>query len=158
MGNVFNADEIFEIAEQIERNGARFYRSAAKLDSVSNHKWLLEDLARREEEHERLFAQLRTRLNDGESFDPESEGARYLQAFANGHIFDPNADPEKELQGSETLTDIFKKAIAKERDSIAFYMGIKAAITKNQDSIEAVIKEEMKHVTQLSDELNALQG
>ncbi len=26
----FNADEIFEIAEQIERNGAAFYRRAAE--------------------------------------------------------------------------------------------------------------------------------
>jgi rubrerythrin len=26
----FNIDEVFEIAEQIERNGARFYRKAAK--------------------------------------------------------------------------------------------------------------------------------
>ena len=26
----FNADEIFEIAEQIERNGANFYRTAAE--------------------------------------------------------------------------------------------------------------------------------
>ena len=26
----FNADEIFEIAEQIERNGAKFYRNAAE--------------------------------------------------------------------------------------------------------------------------------
>jgi len=26
----FNADEVFEMAEQIERNGARFYRAAAE--------------------------------------------------------------------------------------------------------------------------------
>ena len=30
MSPVFNTDEIFEIAEQIERNGAKFYRRAAK--------------------------------------------------------------------------------------------------------------------------------
>ena len=27
MGIDFNADEVFEIAEQIERNGAKFYRN-----------------------------------------------------------------------------------------------------------------------------------
>ena len=26
----FSADEVFEMAEQIERNGAKFYRAAAK--------------------------------------------------------------------------------------------------------------------------------
>lgn len=30
----FNADEVFKIAEQIERNGAKFYRSAAEKDSI----------------------------------------------------------------------------------------------------------------------------
>ena len=30
MGLDFNADEVFEIAEQIERNGAEFYRTAAE--------------------------------------------------------------------------------------------------------------------------------
>ena len=29
MGVTFNADEVFEMAEQIERNGAKFYRAAA---------------------------------------------------------------------------------------------------------------------------------
>jgi len=30
----FNADEVFEIAEQIERNGAKFYRTVS--ESVAN--------------------------------------------------------------------------------------------------------------------------
>ena len=29
MSITFNADEVFEMAEQIERNGAKFYREAA---------------------------------------------------------------------------------------------------------------------------------
>ena len=34
MAFVFNADEVFEMAEQIERNGAAFYRLATMLDKV----------------------------------------------------------------------------------------------------------------------------
>ena len=30
MSMPFNADEVFEMAEQIERNGGKFYRAAAK--------------------------------------------------------------------------------------------------------------------------------
>ena len=33
MGYGFNADEIFEIAEQIERNGGAFYRRVAEMIS-----------------------------------------------------------------------------------------------------------------------------
>ena len=30
MGITFNANEVFEMAEEIERNGAKFYRQAAE--------------------------------------------------------------------------------------------------------------------------------
>ncbi len=50
----FNADEVFEMAEQIERNGARFYRAAAKkIPEVSQ---VFSDLAAMEDEHEKTFA------------------------------------------------------------------------------------------------------
>ena len=37
----FNADEVFEIAEQIERNGAKFYRTSAENIADTNKKKLL---------------------------------------------------------------------------------------------------------------------
>lgn len=45
----FNADEIFQIAEQIERNGARFYRSAALLGFDKGTKQKLLELAKMED-------------------------------------------------------------------------------------------------------------
>jgi hypothetical protein len=39
----FNADEILEMAEQIERNGARFYRKAAELVKDAAVSKLLQD-------------------------------------------------------------------------------------------------------------------
>ena len=44
MSITFNADEIFEIAEQIERNGARFYREAAGNASDADVKNMLQEL------------------------------------------------------------------------------------------------------------------
>ena len=38
MGNLdFSADEIFEMAQQIERNGARFYRRAASVAKAAGN-------------------------------------------------------------------------------------------------------------------------
>ena len=51
----FNADEVFEIAEQIERNGAKFYRTSAKNISDVNNKNFLIQLAEMEDEHEKTF-------------------------------------------------------------------------------------------------------
>ena len=66
MGIEFNADEIFEIAEQIERNGAGFYRRAAEAVEDSQKRRILLDLASREDEHEKTFAAMR--LTDAVSF------------------------------------------------------------------------------------------
>ena len=37
----FNADDIFEMAEQMERNGAKFYRTAAESSGAGSAKDLL---------------------------------------------------------------------------------------------------------------------
>jgi rubrerythrin len=52
MSNEFNADDIFEMAEQIERNGAAFYREAAtKTDDPATKEMMLE-FATMEDGHE----------------------------------------------------------------------------------------------------------
>lgn len=87
----FNADEVFEIAEQIERNGAIFYRSVAEKVADSNKKQLLLDLAEMEDEHEQTFKNLRSELSQDEktmtTFDPEDEAANYLRALAETRVF-----------------------------------------------------------------------
>ncbi|EMR75029.1 Rubrerythrin [Thermoplasmatales archaeon SCGC AB-540-F20] len=63
MGIDFNADEVFEIAEQIERKRCKiFYRSVAEKVADSNKKQLLSDLAEMEDEHEQTFKNLRSEL------------------------------------------------------------------------------------------------
>ncbi len=74
MAMPFNADEVFEMAEQIERNGGKFYRAAAeKFPAVRE---LLLKLAEMEDNHERTFANMRAELSTKETaqtvFDPDS--------------------------------------------------------------------------------------
>ena len=52
----FNADDIFEIAEQLERNGATFYRTAAGAVTDADAKGFLLKLAEMEDAHEKTFA------------------------------------------------------------------------------------------------------
>ena len=70
----FNADEIFEMAGQIERNGARFYRKAAERADGECREMLLR-LAAKEEDHERTFAAMRAELGPQQptTFDPDNE-------------------------------------------------------------------------------------
>ena len=161
MGAQFNADEVFEMAERIERNGAAFYRKAASA-AAARAKDLFLRLAGMEDRHEKTFAAMRAGLSEAERtesvFDPEGQAAAYLQSLADDHVFDPKADPAARLTGKEAPADILRTALGAERDSIAFYAGIREAIPARlgRARIEAIIREEMSHVTDLSRELAAL--
>jgi len=161
MSITFNAFEIFEMAEQIERNGVKFYRKAAEGISDRDVRQMLLDLADMEAEHEETFAGMRKQLSDRERelrvFDPENEAALYLQAMANGHVFDLKKDPSEQLTGTETVEDILKLAIDAEKDSIVFYLGLKDFVPAKagKDKVEAIIKEEMGHIAVLNRRLPA---
>lgn len=159
MGIKFNADEVFEMAEEMERNGAKFYRKAAEECSSVKSRQTLLDLAAMEDEHEKTFASIRANLTAQETaktvFDPDNQAALYLKAFADGHVFDVKEEPCDRLTGRETMEDVLRIAIGLERDSIAFYLGIKASVPERmgRDKVEAIIQEEMSHVTLLSNQL-----
>ena len=164
MGITFNAFEIFEMAEQIERNGVKFYRKAAKNISDQNVCQMLLDFADMEVEHEKTFADMRKQLSEEarelKAFDPENEVALYLQAMANGHVFDLNKDLSQQLTGHETAEEILKLAIAAEKDSIVFYLGMKdfVPVRAGRDKVEEVIKEEMNHIMLLNRRISALKA
>jgi len=163
MDSQFNIAEIFTFAEQIERNGARFYRRAADFRVDSGQCRLLLDLAHMEEQHEKVFARMKAEItqpdeNEGAVFDPNTEAARFLQAFADGHVFDLHADPTEQLRGDESLAQILRIAIGLEKDSIVFYLGMKDYIpeTWGREHIQRIITEEMKHIADLSDLLKSI--
>ena len=162
MGISFNADEIFEMAEQIERNGAKFYRRAAEKFSDSAAREKLLELAAMEERHEKTFAAIRSELTGSvrmeSTFDPENQAALYLQAIADGKVFDIKKDPSDILSEGKTLEEILHIAIGLEKDSIVFYMGIKDMVPEKlgKEKIDVIIKEEMGHIIDLNNQLNLL--
>lgn len=152
----FNADNIFEIAEQLERNGAAFYRDAAASVTDTDVKEFLLEFAAMEDEHEKTFISLRKELSAAEKaptvFDPNNESALYLKALADTRVFF-----KKEIDTS-TVEGIFKSAITAEKDSIVFYLGMKDLVpsTLGKDKMDIIIREEMGHIRVLSQKLAAL--
>jgi rubrerythrin len=164
----FSSDEIFEMAEQIERNGAKFYRDRADAISDASIRQLFLDFAEMEDQHQKVFASLRADLSNQERqstvFDPEGETALYLRALADLRVFDKTAEEDfilsDELSEQEKETRSFKAAIGREKDSIVFYLGMKELVPRNlgQDKIDVIIKEEMNHLRFLSNKLASLKG
>ena len=158
----FNADEIFEMAITAERNGTKFYRKAAENTSCPDAKQMLLDFAAMEEGHEATFTEMRKELSDTEkelvSFDPDGEAGMYLQAMAEAHAYEGKKSPAEELTGGESPAEIIKIAIQAEKDGIAFYLGIKDVVSSKagKDKVEAIIREEMGHVTVLNQTLAGL--
>lgn len=152
----FNIDEILGIAEQIEKNGAKFYRTAAERISGSPNKNLLLKLSKMEEEHEKTFGSWRTELSDQEKeptvFDPDGDLPKYLKALADTRVFF-----EKDIDVT-SLKEILKEAISTEKDSIVFYIGMKELVPEKlgKDKIETIIKEEMDHIRVLANKLRDL--
>lgn len=149
----FNADEIFEMAEQMERNGAAFYRNAAENVADQTNKDMLLKLAAMEDDHEKTFAEMRSALTAQEKtstvFDPDGEAILYLKALVDTRVFF-----KKEID-TTSMKDILKEALLAEKDSIVFYLGMKEMVPEKlgKSRLEAIIKEEMSHIKIIGKEL-----
>jgi rubrerythrin len=160
----YNAEEILEMAIQIERNGAKYYRLAAEGTDDENSSNLLYDLAAMEDEHEKTFAFMKENLSEKEkestTFDPDNQAAAYLRAMVEGIVFDVKTGPEKILAQQKSLEEILKQAIEFEKDSIVFYLGMKDAVPKRLggEKVDDIIKEEMRHIGILSRHLSSLKS
>ncbi|MBN2183047.1 MAG: hypothetical protein JW715_14140, partial [Sedimentisphaerales bacterium] len=71
--------------------------------------------------------------------------AKVMAALA---VFGIRPEPADALSGREEVTDVLKRAIENEKDSIVFYNGLKdfapAEITK--EKIDDIIREELRHI------------
>jgi rubrerythrin len=157
-----NADEILEMAQRIEQNGAAFYRRAAQMTGGAEAKELLLHLASMEDAHEKIFKSMRSKLTDEEKesavHDPYHEQDMYLRAMADGRVADFQSNPAKKLKGKETLEEILNIALGLEKDTIVFYLGMKELVPEKigKPRIDAIIKEEMGHVAEITKALTNL--
>lgn len=156
---MFNPDEILAMAEQIEINGARFYRQAAQGAEDIDTRELLQELAFMEDGHEKVFAKMRANLKKEEiDFEADAEASSYLKVWADGHVFDMKADPVARIKEQKDMAGILNVALGLEKESIVFYLGIKNGVNNKtyRDRIEEIIKEEMSHIVSLSAKLKSL--
>lgn len=162
MAITFNTDEIFEMAEQIERNAASFYREAAKRTGDKVSQKLFVNLAEMEDNHCQIFQEMRSQLVPGqkeqETFDPENQAILYLQAMADGHGTEGKKSRTEKLTGSESMREILQIAVNAEKDSVVFYTALKELVAPGagRDKVEVIIEEELGHLALLKLQLASL--
>lgn len=156
----FNADEIFEMAEEIERQGTKFYAKAASLFKEPDIRQMLSGLSAMEIGHEKTFASIRAKIPSDtyKGSDPDELAAAYIRTFTEGKVFNAKKDLSATLTDKTTLKNILNMAIDSEKNSIVFYTGIKRAVPEalGKDILDQIITEEMKHIVMLADKLSTL--
>lgn len=158
MGITFNANEVFEMAEQIERNAEKFYKQASQNAAGKEIKQMLLGLADMEHDHLEIFQEMRKELSGREKgstvFDPDNEATMYLQSMADMRSYEGRISPTQELTGKESTGQIINIAINSEKESVVFYSGIRQSVSEKagKDKIEKIIAEELKHLRVLLDE------
>jgi rubrerythrin len=159
----YTAEEVFEMAIQIEENGAAFYRRAAELRENASDKQFLENLAAMEDRHKATFEGMKQQLSDLEKtqvvFDPNEELLLYLKAMADSHGGEGNPDILDLFNGQETMEEIIATAVDLEKESILFYLGLEdlVPVKYGRDKISGIIEEEKNHVAQLNGFLKKVQ-
>lgn len=149
------ADDVFAMAVRIEENGHAFYTGAAQKAGDPAVKNLFEELAEMEAGHVVAFKALRSELPGcfpaDAVWDPEGLGESYLQATADTHIFTMKAASDR-IAGIETAMDALQMALQFEKDSVAFFLGMKEILpdAKGKVEIDKLIKAEMEHIRMLN--------
>lgn len=156
---VFNADEVFSVARQIERNGATFYRRAGDHAAGAAIRDLMLELAAMEDLHERVFATMQEQLTPDEReetlLDPHGEAFAFFGGMGNRYVFDVQQDPAGLLKTASGPADILNRAIGLEKDSIVFYEGIRVMVSakRGADKLDDIIRQELGHIALLSNRL-----
>jgi len=159
MDSELSAYEVLEVAEKIERNGAKFYRRAATVCNDPELSTFFVELAQWEARHVEVFRQMKEQLAEQDwqkgHIVPNRINSADAQLMAGLAVFGIRPDPADELTGRESKKDILRLALEKEKDSIVYYTGLKDFVPREADKkiISDVIAEEMKHVRILTQSL-----
>ncbi len=151
----FNADEVFEMAEEIERQAAKFYSEVSKKAPTDEMKKFFVELSGMEARHLKIFADMRKQLSEDEkavtTYDPDNEAALYLKTMADAKGWEGKISPTQKLTGKETMKQVIEIALNAEKESVVFYYGLKSIVSERagRDKIEQIILEELSHIRTL---------
>ena len=146
----WGAEQVFALAERVERLGVEFYAKATKIMNHPTAAAVLKGFMQQEMEHARTFHDFC--LTSGACSPSQGVIPDYLEAAASGKLFDPLRHPATRWTGNETLSEIFEAALGFEKEAIALYIGLRslAVSADGRAQIDRIIREEMHHITQLS--------
>jgi rubrerythrin len=164
VATLFNADEVYQVAINVESNAVAFYRAAAKRSADPESRGMYADLAEWEGGHVTVLADLRGRLDANARAhtpaDPAGEVTAYLQALAAGAAFRKDRGLESLLDKCRGPLEVLGYAIRFEQEAIRFFGTMKGLVPEylGASAIDRLIAEEQQHLSMLKGKVYALSG
>jgi rubrerythrin len=164
MATLFNADEVYQIAIDVEQNGEAFYQAAARRATNVEVREMFTELAAWENGHASLLTGLRDKLDQPARLhtpsDPNGEIAAYLKALSEGTIFRKDKGLEALLDRCSGPVEVLRLAIRFEEESVKLFQTMKQLVPQQfgGGSIDRLVAEEQQHAAMLRGKVFALTG
>lgn len=144
---LFSADEVFQIALELEQTGQVFYEAVAIGCKDRLAAELFRRLAQQEAEHYNRFQKMRQSLAGA----PEPmtwEGLEFAQALINQRVI-PDPRQARAAAAGATPRQALDLAIQMEKDSVLFYNEMVQVMRNDAAAIQVIIQEEKRHAQEL---------
>ena len=148
---MFTIADIKDIAIQIEKNGEKSYREAARKASAPEIAEIFNWMADEEKRHAQWFETIHS---DAELTEEQQEiekmGRKLLQEMVEGQTFSLEQD---ELAKATSFQEMISSSMGFEKDTILFYEFLKGLISDESavQQLEVIIAEEQNHFDRLEE-------
>jgi len=158
--SLFEPSELIQVAVEIEKRGAVFFRQLKEKAVSAKAKDLLMILAAEEERHHADFLAL------GQDFSPADlpeaypgEYQDYVRSLVRTHLFNEAENLEKIAGEIKDEKEVLKLAVRFEKDTILFFNGLRRVVKpEKQAVIVGLIAQEESHLSRLGMLLNELEA
>lgn len=155
METKFDVLEVLKIAERLEHNGRQFYTKMAKLFIEKQCQTLCREMADFRAGRELTLARQRKLFGEQNSGFLPNNADDYFRihpdVLADLSVFADKFYPHHALTGHESISEIVKDAVARTREAVIFYRGLKD-FARNQETralINQFIEEEVCYICAL---------
>jgi rubrerythrin len=158
MGLLLTAEELFQIAIQLESYGQSYYLELA--DQITDPKLseLFDSLAGEEEQHYKQFTDYykQATQKDWQISKVDEETVDYIEALLGVRMFPPDKDVSMQAAAVHSTRDVLNTALAMEKDALLFYRELVEMISSELcPAVRMIINEERNHITRLQEMLDS---
>lgn len=145
----FSADDVFEIAVDLEARGERFYLAAASKTTNEDVRKLFIALARDEIKHAARFevqrSKRRTRLGGEGSAASERWLRDYLRSWSEGEAFD--GEDLDAFAATRDVMEVLNKALELEVEVVTFFLHMRQFMPSDEEAawVDEILREEDHH-------------